>query len=688
MGRTDAGTGAGRARDAPPRRTPGLADLPRELFTGASADQLAGLLARAARAPAATISLLLEGSLQTCGKHGTDAVPVPDDLATRVVTAADAVIIADLSSDGGPAGAYLGQPVHDQDGAVVGVCSAYDPAPRPWTADEVAGGAMASRVATQLVTEQVARHLIDRQRRFLDAVLDSLHDGVVACDPEGHFVLINTQMFRLWGDAPVPANLDDPASVDGLLDELGRPLTHGDNVLRRALQGEHLRNERLVVQGRHRRMRHYLVDAQPIIGPDGRTQGAVAALQDVTRQRRAERFRSCELAVATALGEENTVEAAGRRVLDAVVSTLGWIHAELWLVDVPAGLTRPAAHWTAPYWQGGDIEVPPELAFGEGLAGRAWQVAKPLWLRDIGQPQSLIPLRTGGWSQLHAALAVPVQDGRDILGVLTVFADTVEDPEDELVALLAGIAAHIGQFLARRLVEDLQRQLNRSKDEYLALISHELRTPLTAISTYTELLRGADAQALAADAPAMLEVIERNTAQLRRIIDELLELSALDTGHIEMSTGPVDIAAVTAEAVAQIREETAGTDVTVSADLPEALVLPGDPVRLRQVVDHLLGNAVKYSPDGGQVSVQLSVTGGAAELTVSDTGIGVTEDERERLFDRMYRSNRARNRAIPGTGLGLSVTRAIVQRHHGTIELADHEGPGTTVVVRLPLAAR
>ncbi|GAB1693182.1 ATP-binding protein [Krasilnikovia sp. M28-CT-15] len=685
MGRTDAGDGAGRARDAPPPRASGLADLPRELFAGGSADQLAALLAQATQAPTAAIGLAIDGALQVCGSHGPDAGRVPDELATRVLTTGQAVVVP----DGPPApGAYLGQPVHDQQGAVVGVCGAYDPGPRAWTAEQIAGCAAAARVATQLVTEQVARHLIDRQRRFLDAVLDSLHDGVVACDADGRFVLINQQMFRLWGGAPVPSDLDDPAAFVGLLDELGQPVTHDDVVLLRALRGETLRNERMVVQGRSRRMRHYLVDAQPIIGPDGETQGAVAALQDVTRQRRAERFRSCELAVANALAEENTVEAAGRRVLEAVVSTLGWVHAELWLVDVPAGMARTVAHWTAPYWQGGDIEVPPELAFGEGLSGRAWQVAKPLWLRDIGQPQSLIPLRTGGWSQLHAALAVPVQDGRDTLGVLTVFADTVEDPEDELVALLAGIAAHIGQFLARRLVEDLQRQLNRSKDEYLALISHELRTPLTSISTYTELLRGADAQALAADAPAMLEVIERNTAQLRRIIDELLELSALDTGHIAMSTGPVDMAAVVAAAVLAAGEQTEGTAVTVTSDLPEALVLPGDQARLRQVVDNLLGNAVKYSPDGGQVSVRLRINGGVAELTVSDTGIGVTEDERERLFDRMYRSNRARNRAIPGTGLGLSVTRAIVQRHHGTIELTDHEGPGTTVMVRLPMEAR
>jgi signal transduction histidine kinase len=106
------------------------------------------------------------------------------------------------------------------------------------------------------------------------------------------------------------------------------------------------------------------------------------------------------------------------------------------------------------------------------------------------------------------------------------------------------------------------------------------------------------------------------------------------------------------------------------------------------VVDNLLGNAVKYSPDGGRVTVALRTDGGIAELAVSDTGIGVAPEEREKMFTGLYRTSRARDRAIPGAGLGLTLSRAVVQRHHGSIQLTEHEGPGTTVLVRLPLEAR
>jgi signal transduction histidine kinase len=286
---------------------------------------------------------------------------------------------------------------------------------------------------------------------------------------------------------------------------------------------------------------------------------------------------------------------------------------------------------------------------------------------------------------LHTALAIPVRNGNASLGVLTLFAESIEDPEGEVVALLSGIAAHIGQFLERQQVEDLQRQLTRSKNEYLALVGHELRTPLTAISAYTEILRDLQGDALAADGPALLEVIDRNTAQLRHIIDELMELSALDTGHAPVAMAPVDLAEVVRESVERTRVAINGSPVELSADLPAELVVPGDRRRLGQIVDNLLGNAVKYSPDGGRISVCLRPAGRTAELTVSDTGLGVAPEEREKLFTRMYRSSMVRDRAIPGTGLGLALSRAVVQRHHGTIELADHEGPGTTVRVQLPL---
>ncbi|MET3430161.1 signal transduction histidine kinase/PAS domain-containing protein [Actinoplanes tereljensis] len=674
------------------------AELHRGVLTSDAADQLAALVARAANAPVGLIHFAQGGRLRLHGGWGLSGAwnevadtPIDESLAGLVLDSDDPILINDLAADervvrlgAAHRGAYIGHSVRDPHGAVLGVCCACDTEPRQWTAGEIAAVAEAAQVCTLLITEQLARHEIDQQRRFLDAVLDSLHDGVTACDADGEVVFVNERMRQMWEDAGLPGG-DLP--LDGFTDADGRALSQNDLGLFRALRGDHLRDDEVILHGPDRRTRHYLIDAHPITGPDGHTVGAVQAVQDVTRRRRVERFRTCELAVTMALADAPSIEEAGPRVLEAVVDTLGWAHAELWLVDEAAAVVRSAAQWSAPGWDA-EIDVPVDLPYGTGLAGRVWQVGKPLWIRDVGQPQSLIAEETAHTSRLHAALAVPVREGFETLGVLTVFADTVEDPEDELLALMSGIAAHIGQFVERRLVDDLQRQLNRSKNEYLALIGHELRTPLTSISAYTELLREADEKTLVAEGPRLLEVIDRNTNQLRHIITELMELSALDAGHADVQLAPMDLAEVVRDSVSKARTAIDGAPLVIDDELPEQLVLPGDRKRLRQVVDNLLGNAVKYSPDGGRIGVTLRSNGRAAELAISDTGLGVTADEREKLFTGLYRTSRARDKAIPGTGLGMTLSRAVVSRHHGSIELVDHEGAGTTVLVRLPMDAR
>jgi signal transduction histidine kinase len=388
-----------------------------------------------------------------------------------------------------------------------------------------------------------------------------------------------------------------------------------------------------------------------------------ALISDQVARAREEAFRACERAVVRELGEAETVEEAGPGVLRALVSTLGWVHGELWLVHEPAQLLLPAATWTDRKRKN-PPPVPDQLAYGSGLAGRTWQDGKPLWIREM------------------RALGVPVLSGPNVVGVLTLFADGVDEHDDALVALLSGVAAHVGQFLDRRRAEELRVELTRSKDEYLALLGHELRTPLTSVATYAELLRDADPSTVA----TLAEVINRNAAVLRQIVDDLLDLAALDTGHAVIRAQRCDLVVVLSEALDAAGGALAAAGLELTVDLPDQLVVPGDIKRLRQVMDNLLGNAIKFSPDGGRVTVSARrVDPHTAEVTVSDTGIGVPAAERDRLFDRFYRSSRTRDRAIPGTGLSLAISRAIVERHQGTISLVSGDRPGTTIRVRLQI---
>ena len=676
--------------------------MSRTMLSERAADRLAALVAQAAEVSTVLVMVLQGGRLWMVGGVGLPSAwntlpdaPLDSTLAGLVLSSGFPVVVEDVQRDlrvpadaplravGGRA--FLGFPIRDPDDNVVGVCAAIEYRPRIWTADELRAVDHAAEACATLVAKQIARQEADREHRYLDAIVDSLHVGVAACDQTGRLTLLNAAAREVAGEPPPDATATSWAREFMRRYPDGAPLPEDEVPLVRALRGEWVREVELLVVGPDGRRRLFTVDGQPIIGPDGEQLGAVVALHEITARRRAERFRACELAVSTALAEAATAQEAGPPVLAAVAGTLGWPHAELWLVDDRASVLRPAAEWSAPD-MGGDMPVPDQLSRGVGLVGMAWQRGGPVWIRDLDGPQSAISPDTARRSRLRAALAIPVRSGEDTLGVLAVFADVVEDPEDGLVALLSGIAAHIGQFLERRRAEDLQRQLTRSKDDYLALVGHELRTPLTSISAGVELLRELAPGALFTDGPALLEIVERNTVALRRVIDDLLDLAALDSGHATIRPQRCDLSEIVGEAIAAIEPMLTKSALVLDAMLPEELMVDGDRQRLRQVVDNLLDNSMKYTPDGGKVSVELARDGDLAQLCVCDTGIGIPPEDRERLFAHLYRSPYVRDQRIPGSGLGLVITRAIIERHNGSIALDARDEPGTCIVVRLPVS--
>jgi signal transduction histidine kinase len=181
-----------------------------------------------------------------------------------------------------------------------------------------------------------------------------------------------------------------------------------------------------------------------------------------------------------------------------------------------------------------------------------------------------------------------------------------------------------------------------------------------------------------------LRTITRSAERLAAMASDLLDLARLESGHLAIDPGSTDLAAVIAQAVPAAKAA-ADKQLTVTVETDHTLPLYADTDRLRQVADNLLGNAIKYTPAGGTISITAHPDGDdAITWTVADTGIGIPAAERPRLFRRFYRASTALQHRIPGTGLGLVVTRAIVERHHGSITLAEHHGPGTTFVIRLP----
>jgi signal transduction histidine kinase len=264
-----------------------------------------------------------------------------------------------------------------------------------------------------------------------------------------------------------------------------------------------------------------------------------------------------------------------------------------------------------------------------------------------------------------------------------------------------GIAASIVLALVleltrrRRLAEAAQaslaeqnerlRELDRLKDELVATVSHELRTPLTSILGYLELTRE-DPDGLSEEQRSFLDVVERNARRLLNLVNDLLFVARIDAGRLELDATDVELGAVVTECVEAQRVRAEGAGVALALEVDDTPPIRGDRARLMQLVDNLVSNAIKFTPAGGRVDVRVGAEGDAVVLEVADTGMGISEADQKRLYERFFRARAASDAAIQGTGLGLTIAKAIVDAHRGTMSLTSEEGKGTTFRVVLPVA--
>ncbi|WP_412744983.1 ATP-binding protein [Krasilnikovia sp. MM14-A1004] len=417
--------------------------------------------------------------------------------------------------------------------------------------------------------------------------------------------------------------------------------------------------------------------------PSGRLYHAFA--HDVTSAHRAGLFLAAESAVARGLAEAHSSSSAAARVVEALGVRMGWPVVELWLVDESRQLLCCEARHVAPGRALGAFAVE-EMEPGDGLPGRVYLNNQPRWIPDLAVDPGSVRSRAAARAGLHMATGVPICAFDQSLGALCVYGDRVEDSQDAVIALLSGLATQVGQYLDRRRAEELAVELARTKDEFLTLVTHELRNPLSVITATASVAEEELGSVPLEDQRTYLRTIARSAQRLSVMAEDLLDLARLESGHLEIRPEPTDLSEIIEAAVQALGTHAADKDLTVTVRVPRELPLYADPHRLRQVADNLLSNAIKYTPAGGAVTVTADTDGSAEGITwsVADTGIGIPQADRPRLFRRFYRASSAVDKRIPGTGLGLVITRAIVERHHGTIELADRHGSSTTFVIQLP----
>ena len=324
-------------------------------------------------------------------------------------------------------------------------------------------------------------------------------------------------------------------------------------------------------------------------------------------------------------------------------------------------------------------------------------------LRHYQRPGSVVvrDLRTplGNPSLIRAeglakVLALSVAREGELLGALHIYTRDPERDFDEIDRDLAQIlAAQVSVAISNaRLFKQLQ-QIDDEREQFLSIVSHELRTPLTPLKALAQLQLGRLRRSQERGTPMDLEALERNLESIERQVDrmnglvsDLLSVSRAGRGQLDVERAPFDLAVevrdVVGRYVAATREEGRHS---FAIDSPETLTYDGDQARIDQLLMNLIGNAVKYSPRGGQVAVQLARQNGAAEIAITDQGIGIPERDLSRLGTAFTRGI-GKAATFAGMGIGLHVAKLVAEAHGGSLELESAgEDKGTTVRVRLPL---
>lgn len=311
-----------------------------------------------------------------------------------------------------------------------------------------------------------------------------------------------------------------------------------------------------------------------------------------------------------------------------------------------------------------------EKALEMGVPDDFVQVALRL-AQPTTQAVDLRFLRKDGVERTHSMTLSQIVDDR---GAVIGYVSTSEDVTDRVLAHEA-------------LVDALERlrEVDQVKETFVSAVSHELRTPITSIVGFLEMLEDGSYGSLNPQQADAIDRVNANSRRLLTLIDELLTLSRVQESGLGLDRRELDLSEVVRTAYDVVAPSWSTRRLAVVLDLPpDPVPFVGDAEMLERVVVNLLGNAVKFTPEDGRIGLVLRRDDEAATIEVTDTGIGIPADEQELLFTRFFRSSNAQERAIPGSGLGLSITRAIVEMHGGTVEVHSRPGVQTTFRVRLP----
>jgi PAS domain S-box-containing protein len=536
------------------------------------------------------------------------------------------------------------------------------------------------------------------QQREINAILNAIEIGVYGIDSVGRCTFVNKAALQMLGytlDDVLGRNMHElihhtypdgspyPESACPLLQaqETGRPVQLDNEMLWRK-DGTFFNAE---------------YSSLPVFDKEVVT-GVVVTFQDTAQRGQARRRLGLQISVSRILTGSSERDTALGQVLAAIGSTLSMLVGIFWEVDAEQGALRLGASWTSPDGPGeaflADIR---DKTFkrGSGLPGQVWESERPAHVSQVTVDPNFQRRDAAVKAGLRSAFAFPVKAGTHTIGVMEFFSRHWQLFDEEFLESVATLGYQIGQYLRRKRYErelaeakEEAEEANRAKSQFIANMSHELRTPLTAVIGYGEMLeeeaqdRGLD------DMIEDLRKINSNARHLLALINDVLDISKIEAGRMDVHLETFDVCHLVNELKATvealvIQKENAFEVVCA----PDVGTMHSDPVKVRQSLINLLSNAAKFTERGRiRLDVQRAVQGDGERIVfkVTDTGIGMEPAQIAKLFRRFMQADTSTTRRFGGTGLGLSITKAFANMLGGDVTVESTPGEGSVFTLVLP----
>src|SRR5207237_1364834 len=531
----------------------------------------------------------------------------------------------------------------------------------------------------------------DKLEMLYRGILDTALDCIITIGSGGRVLEFNPAAERVFGfsrDEAIGKELADLIIPPRMREQHRRGLAHylktGEGPVigkRIAIAGVRNDGSEILVELTITALR---IDREPLF---------TAYLRDITERVRNDRRRLAQYTVASLLAGSCTLEEASSAILQTIASIGDWAVSGLWVYDETSGRLR----WRA-FWQVGSDNLKKfgqfsqtvQFRMGEGLPGRVWESNEPAWIHDVTVDKNFPRAPVAKEAGLRGGFAFPLFAGRAVNGVVELFSRDFAKPDNDRLQLVTSLGSQIGLFIERRRMEkELERAkenaeaASAAKDRFLAILSHELRTPLNPVLLWADGVL--NQPGVDPEIEQGLRMVCRNIELEARLIDDLLDLTRIARGKLQLRLQPADAHELVRHAIEIVRADLDSRHIQLSVALEATShQVNVDPPRLEQVFWNILRNACKFTADGGAISIRsYSTAPNSITVEMTDNVVGIEPEVLEKIFAAFEQLEMRRE----GLGLGLAISKAIVEMHGGSIRAqSEGQGKGATFAVTLPAA--